>query len=293
MDKDKAKAQKNTHQHQKTTYQRRQRGPRWDGIFERIYSAPHIARLKRWGISMGPESFLALADKRGWKPSTRATYYAAVLKNVRRKREVTPRERHLNRFFEQQKTTSPQTARQAMTARQAKALWRDESGPSRTSPARAAILFSWLYGQRISDTIQIQREYVTPQTLQQTKYWVLTLVKGKTIASTGPVSNHITRSHPLGKWITHQMKAKQTGPLFNVVSKEVNEVLAEVNITDRRAIRRGGLQDMARRGVPLEEIRRVFSRHQSIKTLNIYLMHGAMAAQDAQIQAQVAARTQL
>lgn len=262
----------------------------WNGVYN-SYSRPHIRRLRRWEtINISPEEFVSLVKAKNWCPSTAASYYAAYLKNVSRRRQLTQPEKHLARTLEGAKNATYCGNREEMTRTMAKAIWRDrrnEDTPD--SNARAAIVYAWTYGQRISDALLLDHRYVTEQRLAGTKFYVMTLLAGKTIRCTGPVCNHIPRRHKLGRWLRHVRRTRRTGPVFTTNPSAIKKILLEVGLTDRRSIRRGGLQDLARRGVPLETIRRICSRHTTEKSLNTYLAHGAMAAQDATTQLQLIA----
>jgi hypothetical protein len=231
-----------------------------------------------------------------------SAYYGAIIANTKRVKAVTPVMRHLHKFL-QRRAASQQGSRpaQALTADQMRQIWkvgRLAKTNSETQHAATAIVFSWLWGQRISDAMKIRRKWITKVTLGVTntkQFLAICQRAGKVIGTLGPYTNHVPIDHPVGQWIENQLLQSNGGLLFKAPNQMINQLLRALPdpVTDRRAIRRGGLQDMASKGVDLETIRQSFSKHQSTKSLHGYLNNGAMVLSEAILHSDISRRVHL
>ena len=155
--------------------------------------------------------------------------------------------------------------------------------------ACAAIVYSWTWGQRISDALILQRRWIMKVRLRGTLYWAVRQLRGKVVQCIGPFCLHVEITHPIGEWIASELTKTTRGPLFKTTPAMISRVLHAV-MGAKRAIRRGGLQDLAMTGMALDDIRRIFSQHKSTEMLRGYLGYGALATQDAEVQRRTANR---
>jgi hypothetical protein len=269
--------------------------------------------LERWKWKGNPESiikeFLTMMTKHHWRPTTAAQYFAAITTMYARRTggHIPDQMRHIRKWLTQRGTAQMPRAKQEVTLAEIRTLWRIAKIAARSRAVQKehacrAIVFAWTYGQRISDVLLIRRNWITTEHFAPThnsewsgSYHVITHLKGKVIQYIGPYTTHVHSTHALGIWMTKELQEVTAGrtPLFRTTAADISDSLRLIGCTDKRAIRRGGLQHLARTGVPLEQIRRLFSRHKSEKSLLGYLRHGAVSQADAEAQAAITARTRL
>jgi len=149
----------------------------------------------------------------------------------------------------------------------------DESGA-------VAILVTFTLGQRISDILQLQREDVEVRE----DMILITLRRGKMIPVIGAFTIGMPRNCTAAVKLEKILEERKTwlflekemqmekSDLQKMVAKKRNEIAKTIN-RDVRCLRRGGLQRMARAGVPTETLL-YFSRHGNEAMLRRYLNEG-------------------
>jgi len=217
--------------------------------------------------------------------STAATYVAAAYAA-----NPTADLKTLLRFYEKTSRTESRTRSTPMRAWHLKRLLRRGWGDS----AVVAVTLAFVFGQRISDVLQIRVENVSRVRLRAGKFTVIKLVRGKTIRHTGPYTLHL----PYRTHLAHSVrKLCRAGgdqlfvPNGSGGSKSVGhqrmlkdirlKLLAIDERLDLRSIRRGGLQHMAQGGMPHAEIREHFSKHTTARRLMEYLEWGTFSKTQA------------
>lgn len=133
------------------------------------------------------------------------------------------------------------------------------------------VLMAFVLGQRISDVALLRRSRVSlvGNTI------ALTLVEGKVIRFVGPYTLYLDTEKGVGQLLLAYIRTPQTileDRLFPEGTLKFASVrLAEYGL-ENRSCRRGGLQLMAKSGLPLETIL-LFSKHTTPKMLYRYLDH--------------------
>lgn len=155
--------------------------------------------------------------------------------------------------------------------------------PSPTHTAHAATLLisvAFTIGGRISDVALLQVEDV----ILIGPFLALTFRRGKTVAYTRPFTVHLDIRHAACPHLVPYAWSQKPGvPLFlgytrDVLLNTARELLRSLPTPnlELRSVRRGGLTTMALHGVPLEDIRRLFSHHSTAGMLRRYLQDGAV-----------------
>jgi integrase len=155
-------------------------------------------------------------------------------------------------------------------------------------PSMTAIaMLAFINGQRISDMIQLAVSDLTPME----DFLLVTVRRGKTMMVSKPYTLWMRRNqYPAEALIELAISARKLNRLFlftefnsdeerQRVLSVIRDMLTSVNDSlELRSFRRGGLQRMAQRAVPLNTILQ-FSRHSDVNMLMRYLNWGQHATQ--------------
>lgn len=164
------------------------------------------------------------------------------------------------------------------------------------------VCIAYICGQRVSDVAQLASEDITIEQFQllATQTICITVRRGKVIPYIGAYVLHLSITCPVALALL-VLSRQRRGFLFtnNNSAEERSKlgarICAELKMIDtdleQRSIRRGGLERMARQGVPLQKIQECFSKHRTIPMLLGYLRHGAVSLHTAQTQLEVTAWT--
>ena len=144
-----------------------------------------------------------------------------------------------------------------------------------------SILVAFLAGQRISDILQLAKNDIT----SEGSHLVIAIRRGKVVPMIGPYTIALSKSSYVAQALL-SLAAVRDGFLFseNNSDRERLDLQALVRKTvmqidpglEGKSIRKGGLQAMALRGEPLQNILLV-SKHTSTNMLMRYLEWGAKA----------------
>lgn len=184
-------------------------------------------------------------------------------------------------------------------------IWADQRIPTWT---RIALWVSFTLGQRVGDTL---RWRVSKVRLQRFPYLLgevisITVVEGKTVEKTGAYTLHIPSETHTGQLIhlLHKeaqqtqsrylffhsevilQKVESQAVLVGLEKKMHADLTAANNDIDLRAVRRGGLTQMALNGYPLTSIM-LFSQHRSVDILKRYLADDLFNGSNAQQMSEV------
>jgi integrase len=136
-----------------------------------------------------------------------------------------------------------------------------------------AVVLAFAFGQRIADILQIHENDVVPHDGGM----CITIRRGKVVPLIGPYVLQVRQGIvSLALWtVAHR---RHNSPIFPAeTSQAVRRLLKQQHpALELRSIRRGGLSHLAKT-VPLDALRRHFSKHASEAMLLRYLGHGAAA----------------
>jgi hypothetical protein len=244
-----------------------------------------------------------------WKYSTVATYCSAVIsaKKFWTARATPKALTSLGAFYEKQAKTEKKTKAPPMREKHARRL--ERAMRRQRSPLEIGILLAWMFGQRISDVLQLHANDVevfngfqnmtrhqsgSPPSAKQTsrtqKFIVITVRRGKTIGTTGPFTLHIPSHLSIARWVKNLAHRHRGRFLFTGEVENSKRSRARMSASTRnamkmmgeqleaRSVRRGGLQAMAAMGMTMETIQTFFSQHRSIRMLREYLDHDGTQA---------------
>lgn len=239
-----------------------------------------------------------------WGPRTKAAYWATI-SAMAPLLGLTKTPSHHQRILtaEAKKTTTwnPEDPTQFISAMDIDIIRNTVGIPAKT---RRIIDIAFSLGQRVGDTLRWRTDQVALQHFPQMKTPVLsvTIVEGKTVEHSGPYTLFIPFGGALSDTILEQIaEMKAIKPQSKYVFLESQVLLSKKDTEkavleqeawmhadlkgsnldlDLRAIRRGGLSLMAQNAIPMSTIL-LFSRHQSVKTLSIYLHRDAFNADHA------------
>ena len=150
---------------------------------------------------------------------------------------------------------------------------------------RVALNLAYVWGQRISDVIQLGTDDFTWEWFGA-KRFTTTVRRGKVIRHIGPYSLSISDgqlARQVATFVGHRRQQghqflftdTNTQPQRDHMGRQIRDLLKLVNPElEQRSIRRGGLTRMARQGVPIAVIRTMFSKHASEPMLMRYLENG-------------------
>ena len=143
--------------------------------------------------------------------------------------------------------------------------------PELNFAARMAVALAWTFAQRISDTLQWRVGEIT----SEAHAIVITVYRGKTITTTGPYCLFLPHAHPLATGLRCLLQtASPQARVFPCSDKDISKCLPEEY--ERRSIRRGGAEELARGGATMEQLR-LFTQHTSDKTALRYIRYGAVS----------------
>jgi hypothetical protein len=240
-----------------------------------------------------------------WKYSTVATYCSAIISGKKfLTNRATPKAlTSLGAFYEKRARTEKKTKAPPMTERHARRL--ERAMRRQRSPMEIGILLAWMFGQRISDVLQLHADDIetfrtrrafasnhSPHGHTNTSppakrsFIVVTFRRGKTIGTTGPFTLHIDSDLSVARWVRELAHRHRGRFLFTGDPENSKRTRARMSASTRnamkmmgerleaRSIRRGGLQAMAGIGMTMETIQTFFSQHRSTRMLREYLDHG-------------------
>lgn len=266
--------------------------PAWQRLLHRFLGL--AVRDDRGPLLLGAQ--LALK----WKHTTTACYWIAVL-CVRKVLSLprTTADTRLTRVLEHNAKSEIHDYPWSMHHTQVLELWSTAVLTLAHELVVVLICLSFLLGQRQADMAQLAVEDVTLETndLYNVTTVVITVRRGKVIPHIGPYTLHVSGhlAHRLWRWREHR---RTTGNLFlfskaNTDSQREhlngrirNELKGLDQRLELRSIRRGGLEMFALCGMPMELIRRNFSKHTTEAMLVGYLRHGAASWDQTQQQLQ-------
>ncbi len=246
-----------------------------------LKSRSFLATQRRFLWALEVEDPLPLFSKlvAGLAPTTKATYWAAI---------ASLRSCFLEKKESYVKTVGRKLDAEAMSAPLSQAP--PMSLPvfhkillEERSEAKTIVALAFVLGQRTSDVAQLHYKDVIVKSVLGKQLIVVTVRRGKVIGKIGAY----TVAMPYHKTIAADVEFFAGGKTFlfsktnsveerDVLGKKVKMLLNTHNL-QARSVRRGGLQLMAHKGVPLEKIL-LFSKHQSLHMLLRYLDAGAASA---------------
>lgn len=261
-------------------------------------------------------TFLQIANTLKWKATVKDAYWAAMgsaatILSVPKTKISQDAQRNARAEALKCQTWSEDNPRQHITVEYINALEviMVQEPYQAIRRLMAAMILTFLLGQRFGDTLKWQRREVrTRQFYQQDKSFALGVVEGKTVEQTGQYTVHCPTTSRAGRLLQNILLGATGKYLFlfspsylsrEAIRQQVEQSQAElhrhlVKISmdiDFRALRRGGLTRMAVAGFPNATIR-LFSRHTTDQQLEVYLMRGSFAGGTAKIQAEVIAKTE-
>jgi hypothetical protein len=234
-----------------------------------------------------------------WSPSTLKSYMEVCL-GVRRALDlpVTSHDLKMMKNFKGTYNASHKTWAPPLLPRHV-ALLRSSILGTTPCPIALAILLAYVHGQRISDVLQLEVDDVVQGQIFTTLY----RRRGKVVKTTDAFTTHLSNASLLAAALQqHQFIQRTRGHQFLFSTSNSPEERATLASQTRRrlkliekdlelrSVRRGGLMQMAVLGVPLEDIREIFSKHSSTKTLLGYLDAGSVVRKNATTSALVAAQ---
>ena len=243
--------------------------------------------------------FETMRQEAKWRWSTASNYAGAIVELKKGFMELQKPSRAFKKWvsfidgqaiMEKKRIINPMTsehARQLFILLSKSNVWGEKE------KTQLLLLFSWVFGQRPSDTAQVSLDDIQKTSFKQHHFLLLTYRRGKTIKHTGPFTLHVESSSPLHLLVRKLSKVqKACGCVFlfthNVVrDPEVPQserkritsacLLALRSLSKKlecRSVRRGGLQRLAKSGMSLHKIRTHFSHHKNEKMLRDYLGFG-------------------
>ena len=272
-------------------------------------SAPRIRVYERFSLMAAmrdtemEQNFTIERLWRKWSWSTSATYVGAIVELKKGAREtVSRRFQKFVKFIDAKALVEKKKPIIPVTKKQSRKLWKSlrralKKPPGPTTRVQLAILLSWVFGQRPSDTLQLHGSDMATLKFLENRFTVITYRRGKTIASTGPFTIHVKRGQ-LTKWIKILLNERpdrfvftpeplprdmeEIPPLIRQqMAKIASKLLRELGV-EVRSVRRGGLQHLALLGMTLSDIRLHYSHHKSEQMLGRYLDHGTYSRAQAE-----------
>jgi hypothetical protein len=152
---------------------------------------------------------------------------------------------------------------------------------------------SFLLGQRTSDVLQLQTRDVEKECVKGQELMVFVFRRGKVVPKIGPFCVAMPLVENLWNFVKEKKAAQATWLILGgndedhrlFWERKLEKFLEQWNLKVR-SVRRGGLQEMAKAGVPLDDIL-LFSKHTSLSMLFRYLDAGAKSAHHTTTTAQV------
>ena len=199
-----------------------------------------------------------------------------------------------SKYLEQQSRAERTYHPAAMTTRDFWSLWEDVTLSQ--SVEALLILLAFALGQRLGDLAQVATEDIEWTQLGDLETLCITIRRGKVIPHIGPYTLHLPAESQLTQqlWEHTHIRLQSRKPFLFTHSNNESEkqklerharnILVSLNQDlEIRSVRRGGLEHMAKSGMPLGEIREHFSKHRSTEMLLGYLKWGSVSAHQAQI----------
>jgi len=226
---------------------------------------------------------MALTESKMMRWSTMATYWAAM-RAGKKYLDLPPAQTDIlmtRRLEHKAQEEAALTPRAAITPEQMRLLIQHLS---HTAAVMATLTF--ILGQRLGDIAKLHTEALQLVQLPGQHTLAIPFLEGKVIPKTGSYCLHLAASNP----VVHDLiKLQQSMSEHKYLFPEdcQDEIASTIQVFhtdtvkyDVRALRRGGLQEMARMGLSLDELR-VFSRHPSDSMLLRYLQGGICLAHQA------------
>lgn len=277
---------------------------RLDNVIWRRYSTDHVQRLWRMlpVLAVAPTEranfFEQIAEEMDWGPRTRDTYWASCLSMASiLNMEILVEDRALSHVLQKQAAEAPSwDLEQEGTVLTEEQIIATEQLAVRAPPAhpiRAAYI-SLVWGQRVGDVLKLTPMAITKmgKLTENAARISATFTEGKTIGKMGPYTLSVAITHPMATLLWESAQAAVAmgrNTLFDNSTKEITAMLGKV---DLRAFRRTGLTRMSMAGAEVNTLLS-FSRHATVKMLEVYLMRGlfneAVATQQMNITSKVEA----
>jgi hypothetical protein len=237
--------------------------------------------LKRFDIFMAYGDTQKGRHAEGWRWSTRASYWTAVLTMLESIGVIPqPHDRKNAAWLSVKLQQELPCTAPPLTVEIANAMWRQYP-----DEVTLGILVTFVLGQRLSDVALIRMSRLN--ICEKTGAITMTLVEGKVIRFVGPYSLYLDGWQGVGKvlrsYLLHKQWTKPHQPhcaylLSDLMLPTTFLTCASARLADfgleSRSVRRGGLQLMAQAGVPVEKLL-LFSKHTSKKMLFRYLGYQA------------------
>ncbi len=167
-------------------------------------------------------------------------------------------------------------------------------------PMALLTALSYALGQRVSDMAQLARRDLKIRRWGRAERATLciTVRRGKVVPMIGAYTLHLAAASPLAHALLQRARHCRTF-LFSEqnTQRQRTAIATELRLyltslapwLQARSVRRGGLMRMASEGVPLESIRRLFSKHSTEAMLMAYLAAGATSLHQARNQVSIMA----
>jgi len=268
------------------------------------FSKGHLQRMRRL-VPMAllePEKFREVAeDVFAWGPKTQSSYHQCVL-SIKRDLGlgISTMDQHMGILLANQARASPtwdiEQEHAVLSTEGTRRLLQLAQTCSPTSPFAAAWL-TYFLGQRMSDVMELTTDDIFLVSTDQWQYMSITFNKHKN-SSKGkpPYSIALPVNSLAGQNMTRALATTQHGQgdpkrIFPLLTRSAERIVIEELKIDIRALRRSGLQNMARAGATLPELLG-FSRHTTIAMLELYLFHGVMNIQTALRQVEITSKAE-
>ena len=276
-----------------------QRATIWTHCYTERYTKTiyRFLGLAQVGSDASYTTMLSLAVANGWKTTTRAVYWAAVMAG-KAVLGIAPTtiDKRATAFFEHAAKCAVVDYPTPMSEMDFHVILHELQTQTRqTLPIHVAVVVCYVLGQRISDILQLAPTDLRWQQMGTTRVLAITIYRGKVISSIGPYSlflpegfiaqalwNLAVARHAQGQrfiWTSAntQIERERAGNLVRNLLHSVNPDL------EQRSIRRGGLEHMANAGWDTEIIRALFSKHSSEHMLMRYLANGRVCMAAAKV----------
>lgn len=243
---------------------------KWTQTVKRMLGFTDIAPQERL------KAFIEARNTNAWKWSTAAAYYGAIATGLKLTgKSLTSQDQMNIKWLEARSAEELTNHPSPMTTAHFKTLltWIAQQ----PQPEMVAIAFSFLTGQRISDVLKLNAQDVN---VRIPHHVCFTFRRGKVVPRIGPFTIQLSGTCDLAqRLLTRARNLPVNSRLFgdeSLTTKRCRTILSMLGEElELRSVRRGGLQLMALKGVPLDTIRTVFSKHKSTEMLRTYLEHGA------------------